>query len=488
MGTGTDVGTMVQAERVAPPEGAAVTPTARNPVRWLVLAVVLAANIMDLMDATIVNVAGPSIRQAIGGGASTLLWLSAGYTLTFAVFLITGARLGDMFGRRRLFLVGSAGFTVMSAACAVAPSPSVLIAFRVLQGAFGALMIPQGFGMLKEVFDEDEMPKVFGLFGPMMGLSILAAPILAGALIEANLWGIGWRLVFLINVPVGIAALVGAIRVLPRTVAHPGIRLDTGGMVLIGVALTAIIYPLIQGRADGWPAWTFVSLAAGALLLGAFVLWERRRSGDQLIEPRLLANQTYTSGILVALAFFGAFGGLLLCVSLFAQLGEHFSPIHAGLTLTAMVIGMIIGMGASFALVARLGRHLLHLGVAIVATGTVVLALTVTDAHAASTLDLAPGLFLIGLGAGMSMGQLFDFILAGVSMEEVGSASGVLEAVQQLSSALGVAALGTIFFSAFAGHLPTHALAVTAWACLVPVATAFALIFRLPMHARQPQI
>lgn len=259
-------------------------------------------------------------------------------------------------------------------------------------------------------------------------------------------------------------------------------------MVLIGVALTAIIYPLIQGRADGWPTWTFVSLAAGALLLGAFVLWERRRHGDPLIEPGLLANQTYTSGILVALAFFGAFGGLLLCVSLFAQLGEHFSPIHAGLTLTAMVIGMIIGMGASFALVARLGRHLLHLGVAIVATGTVVLALTVTDARAASTLDLAPGLFLIGLGAGMSMGQLFDFILAGVGMDEVGSASGVLEAVQQLSSALGVAALGTIFFSASTHHPPTHALAVTAWACLVPVATAFALIFRLPMHVREPHI
>ena len=488
MGTGTGVGTMVQAETVATPEAAAITPTARNPVRWLVLAVVLAANIMDLMDATIVNVAGPSIRHAIGGGASTLLWLNAGYTLAFAVFLITGARLGDMFGRRRLFLVGSAGFTVTSAACAVAPSPSVLIAFRVLQGAFGALMIPQGFGMLKEVFAEDEMPKVFGLFGPMMGLSVLAAPILAGALIEANLWGIGWRLVFLINVPVGIAAIAGAIRVLPRTVAHPGIRLDTGGMVLIGVALTAIIYPLIQGRADAWPAWTFVSLAAGALLVGAFVLSERRRSGDQLIEPGLLANRTYTSGILVALAFFGAFGGLLLCVSLFAQLGEHFSPIHAGLTLTAMVVGMIIGMGASFALVGRLGRHLLHLGVAIVAAGTVVLAVTVTDARAASTLDLAPGLFLIGLGAGMSMGQLFDFILAGVSMEEVGSASGVLEAVQQLSSALGVAALGTIFFSAFTHHLPTHALAVTAWACLIPVATAFALIFRLPMHAREPQI
>ena len=484
MKTGVDAGTMVQAGGLANPS-AATKPAVRNPLRWFVFAVVIAANIMDLMDATIVNVAGPSIRAALGGSASTLQWLPAGYTLAFAVFLITGARLGDMFGRRRLFLIGSAGFTAMSAACALAPSPGVLIAFRVLQGSFGALMIPQGFGMLKEVFDEDEMTKVFGAFGPMMGLSILAAPILAGALIEANLWGIGWRLVFLINVPIGIAAFAGAVRVLPRTVAHPGIRLDIVGMLLIGVALTAIIYPLIQGRAEGWPAWTFVSLAAGALLLGAFVLWERRRHGDPLIEPGLLANRTYTSGILVALAFFGAFGGLLLCVSLFAQLGERFSPIHAGLTLMAMVVGMIAGMGAGFALIGRHGRHLLHLGVMIVAAGTVVLALTVTGARTVSTWDLAPGLFLIGFGAGSSIGQLFDFILAGVGMDEVGSASGVLEAVQQLSSAIGVAALGTIFFSAFDGHFPKHALAITAWACLVPLAATFLLVFKLPMCARE---
>jgi EmrB/QacA subfamily drug resistance transporter len=487
METGADTGTMVPADGLATFPRATTLSSVRNPLRWFVFAVVIAANIMDLMDATIVNIAGPTIRAALGGSASTLQWLPAGYTLAFAVFLITGARLGDMFGRRRMFLIGSAGFTVMSAACAIAPSPGVLIAFRVLQGSFGALMIPQGFGMLKEVFDEEEMTKVFGAFGPMMGLSILAAPILAGALVEANLWGIGWRLVFLINVPIGIAAFAGAVRVLPRTVARPGIRLDVGGMVLIGVALTAIIYPLIQGRADGWPAWTFVSLAAGAVLLGAFALWERRRRCDPLIDPGLLANRTYTSGILVALAFFGAFGGLLLCVSLFAQLGEHFSPIHAGLTLMAMVVGMIAGMGAGFALVGRLGRHLLHLGVAFTVAGTVALAVTVTGARTASTLDLAPGLFLIGIGAGASIGQLFDFILAGVSMDEVGSASGVLEAVQQLSSAIGVAALGTIFFSAFGGHLPTHALAITAWACLVPLAATFLLLFKLPMHAREPQ-
>jgi MFS family permease len=155
-----------------------------NPLRWLVFTVVITANLMDAMEATIVNVAGPSIRNALGGSAATLQWLAAGYTLAFAVFLITGARLGDMFGRRRMFLIGSAGFTLMSAACAIAPDPAVLILFRVLQGSFGALMIPQGFGMLKEVFPEEEMGKVFAWFGPMMGLSILAAPILAGGLVE----------------------------------------------------------------------------------------------------------------------------------------------------------------------------------------------------------------------------------------------------------------------------------------------------------------
>jgi predicted MFS family arabinose efflux permease len=431
---------------------------------------------MDLMDATIVNVAGPSIREALGGSASTLQWLAAGYALALAVFLVAGARLGDMAGRRTLFLVGAAGFTAFSAACAAAPSMSLLIACRVLQGAFGALMIPQGFGMLKEVFAEHEMSTVFSAFGPIMGLSILAAPILAGVLVEADLWGIGWRLVFLINVPIGVVALAAAVH---------AVRLDVVGTVLIGLALTALIYPLIEGRAAGWPAWTFLSLAGGAVLLGAFALWERRRSSDPLIELTLLRNRAYVSGMLVVLAFFGAFSGLVLSVSVFVQLGEGFSPVRAGLALTPMVLGMVAGMGSGIVLRDRLGRRLLHLGVLVMGAGAVALAVTIGGATSASVWDLAPGLVLIGAGFGMSIGQLFDFIVSGVSMDEVGSASGVLEAAQQVSSAAGVAVLGTIYFAAAAERLPTHALAVTAWACLVPVAVTFGLLFLLPRRAAQ---
>jgi EmrB/QacA subfamily drug resistance transporter len=455
-------------------------------LRWVVAAVVMGANIMDLLDSTIVNVAGPSIHRDLGGGASTLQWLSAGYTLAFAVLLIAGARLGDIFGRRRLFLIGSAGFTLFSAAAAVAPDVGVLIAFRALQGGFGALMIPQGFGLLKQVFTDDaELDKAMNMFGPSMGLPMLAAPILAGALIDANLWGTGWRLVFLINVPIGLVTLPLAIRSLPRGASHPDVKLDIGGVWLVGLALVAIIYPLIQGRASGWPAWCFIMLAAGAALLGAFLLYERGRDSSALIEPSLLSNRTYLSGLAVLLALFGAFGGLLLCISLYGQLGEGWSPIHAGLALTPMVVGMLVGMGASFALVNRLGRRLLQLGIVLIALGTAGLAVILTGSESASTWDLIPSLVVIGAGLGMSIGQLFRFILTSVSMDEVGSASGVLEAVQQMSTALGVAVLGTIFFSAFGHHLPPFALQITAWCCLAPLAAGFLLVFRLPMHARE---
>ncbi|MGH2896756.1 MAG: MFS transporter, partial [Solirubrobacteraceae bacterium] len=194
--------------------------------RWLVLAIVLCAEVMDLIDATIVNVAAPSIRRDLGGGATTLQWLGAAYTLSFAVLLVTGARLGDIFGRRRLFLVGSFGFTLMSAVCAVAPYSEVLIVTRALHGSFGALLIPQGFGLLNEVFPSEEEGKVFASFGPVMGLSAIAAPILAGVLIDADILGTGWRMVFLVNVPIGVVAFAGALRYLPHGAAKPGTRLD----------------------------------------------------------------------------------------------------------------------------------------------------------------------------------------------------------------------------------------------------------------------
>lgn len=252
-------------------------------------------------------------------------------------------------------------------------------------------MIPQGFGLMKQVFDDEaEMDKALSLFGPATGVAMLGAPIFAGALIDANLWHIGWRLVFLINVPIGMVTLLLAIRSLPGGASHPDVKLDVGGVGLVGLALVAIIYPLIQGRAAGWPAWCFVMLAAGAVLLLVFLRYERRRGDNPLIEPTLLTNRTYLSGIAVALALFGAFGGLLLCVSLYGQLGEGWSPIHAGLTLTPMVVGMILGMFGSNVAVKQLGRHLLHIGILLIVAAAAVLALMLTGARTASSWDSRP--------------------------------------------------------------------------------------------------
>ena len=468
----------------SPAPSTSAVPARSHQMRWVVAAVVLAANTMDLLDATIVNVAGPSIHRDLGGGASTIQWLSAAYTLAFAVLLIAGARLGDIFGRRRMFLLGLVGFTTFSAVCAVAPDVGMLIAVRALQGGFGALMIPQGFGLLKEMFDDEELGRATRLFGPSTGLAMLGAPVLAGALIDANLWDIGWRLVFLINVPLGLIALPLAVRSLPRGVSHPNLKLDIGGVWLVGLALIAIIYPLIQGQTAGWPAWTFALLAVGVVLLLVFVRYERRRGDNALIEASLLTNRMYLSGIAVMLCLFGAFGGLLLCVSLFGQLGEGWSPIHAGLSLTPMVVGLIVGMIVSGMLVKRLGRHLLHIGVALIAAGTITLALMLTGVQHASTWNLVPGLLLVGAGVGTVLGQIIQIVLAAVSMNEVGSASGVMEASQQLSTSLGVAALGTIFFAVFKHHPATDALRVTSWLCLVPLAAAFGCVFLLPKQAR----
>ena len=213
--------------------------------RWVVLAIVLVAEIMDLLDSTVITIAAPTVRAELGGGTSTMQWWAAGYTLAFGVFMIVGGRLGDIFGRRRVFIVGITGFTLASAACALAPSPDVLIGTRVLQGAFGALLIPQGLGVIKNVFPPKEMGGAFAAFGPVMGLAAIAGPILAGWLVTADLLGTGWRMIFLVNVPLGLIGLAGAVRFMPESKAANPVRLDPLGVVLIS---TAVAVPDLPAR------------------------------------------------------------------------------------------------------------------------------------------------------------------------------------------------------------------------------------------------
>jgi EmrB/QacA subfamily drug resistance transporter len=462
-----------------------VAPASRR--RWAVLAIVLVAEVMDLVDGTIVNVAAPAIRSDLGGSATTLQWLGAAYILAFAVLLITGARLGDLIGRRRLFMIGIVGFTAASTLCALAVSPGMLIATRVLQGGFGAVLIPQGFGMIREVFPENEVTKAFAAFGPVMGLSAVAAPILGGALVDGDILGTSWRAIFLVNVPLGLIGLIGAYRVMPRTAGTRGTRLDPGGVLLITAASFALIYPLVQGRELGWPAWTFVMLAAGIGGFGAFAAYERRHRTRALIEPSLLRNRAFTSGLVVAVCFFAAMIGLNLVLSLFCQLGEGFSPLRTGLTLAPFAFGVALTAGASYPLAQKLGRVSMQAGFGVMAAGLGLIALMVHHAGAdVSSWTLVPGELLAGMGMGIALPPLFDFILAGVAGHEVGSASGVLNAVQQLGGALGIAVLATIFFAyADHGHTPVTAMTSTTLLTMVPLALATLAVFRLPHHARE---
>src|SRR5215208_2422696 len=237
------------------------TPIA-NPKRWAILALVLAVECMDLLDGTIVNVAAPSIRADLGSGLSTLQWVAGGYALTFAVGLVTGGRLGDIYGRRRMFLLGVAGFATASLLCGLAPTSGTLIAARLLQGACAAIMIPQGFGIIRSAFGPDEIGKAFALFGPVIGLSAVLGPVLGGVLVEADLLGTGWRLIFLVNLPLAVAAIVAGARLLPESRAERPPRLDVPGAVLVTIAAGLLVFPLIQGREADWPAWTFASMAA----------------------------------------------------------------------------------------------------------------------------------------------------------------------------------------------------------------------------------
>jgi EmrB/QacA subfamily drug resistance transporter len=426
-----------------------------NPKRWLILFVILAAECMDLLDGTVVNVAAPTIHRTLHTSSTALQWIIGGYALALSVGLLTGGRLGDLFGRRRMFLIGAVGFTLASTACGLAPNTGWLVAARLIQGLAGAMMIPQGLGVIREVFPADEIPKAFGLFGPVMGSAALLGPIVGGGLVSLNLFGDAWRPVFLINIPLGTLATIGAARLLPRNGANHGQSLDLGGAVLATVGSLAIVYPLIQGRELGWPAWTYASMGASVILFVLFGLHllRRRRSGrTPLVEPSIFSHRGYSAGALVLMLFFAGMIGSILALTLFLQLGEGFSAVHAGLTTAPFAFGTAVGAPIAGSLMRRVGgRVFIQAGGALSMGSMAGLAAIMGSTSHITTLGLLGPLLLNGIGMGLFIVPAFDTILAAVTDAETGSASGVLNALQQLGGAIGVAVLGTVFFSVL-GH------------------------------------
>ncbi|MFD9947267.1 DHA2 family efflux MFS transporter permease subunit [Nonomuraea sp. NPDC059023] len=448
---------------------------------WLVLAVVVIADIMDVLDSTIANLAGPSIRADLGGGDTTVQWVPAAYTAAFALGLVTSGRLGDLVGRRRLFLLGLAGFTLSSLACGLAPGTGFLIVARVLQGLFGSVMIPQGFALVKIVFPPEHLRRALIPFGPIMGLATVAGPILAGWLL--HLFG-GWRSIFLINIPIGVAAWVLGAYVLPRdTGEDPSTRLDLRGVGLLTLASALLIIPLVQGRELGWPIWTYAMMAASIPVLALFAASERR-SSHPVITPSLLRKRSFVVGLVIVCGFYAALTGFQLALNLMLQLGAHWTPLHTGLTLIPWALGSAIAVGlAGTFLAARLGRTTLHLGLGIAAAGLIALAWTIAHAqNGLTSWTLAPALLITGFGSGLVFIPVFDYVLGDATAEEAGTGSGMLNAVQQFANATGAAALGTVFF-ARAGHGFFDAgILITALAAALFLA-ALLLVGLLPRHA-----
>ncbi len=452
---------------------------------WLVLGIVLVAEVMDLLDSTITTIAAPTISSSLHGGPGLIKWLGASYALALGVLLVTGGRLGDKYGRRRTFLIGIAGFTAASLACGLAWDPPSIIVARLVQGAFGALLIPQGFGILGSVFPREHIGKAFSAFGPVLGLSAVGGPLLAGLLIDANLFGLGWRPMFLINIVLGGAGLAAGLRLLPRDAGDRAVSIDVLGSALLAACMLGLLSGLIQGSTDGWTAApAAAALAAGVVFFAAFAQ-RQRTAAAPLVKPSLLSNRGFTSGLILGLVFFAAVAGLLYAVSLFLQRGAGYSPERAAVTgFAPAAAGIVIASVACRNLVTRLGRRLSLAGIAVTVAGVAVLAAVVAHSGtAASAAELAPAMTLIGLGMGATFSTIYDTAIGDIDPAEAGSASGSLSSVQQLANAIGPAVITTIYFGALAGG-PALAMILSLLTIIAIGVLSCLAIPLLPRHAQ----
>ncbi|MGW1075774.1 MFS transporter [Streptomyces sp. NPDC002537] len=462
--------------------------------RWLALAVVMTASFMDLVDVTIVNIAMPSIQRDIDASFSVLQWLSEGYALAFAIGLITGGRLGDIYGRKKIFLLGMGGFTLASMLCGVVSDPQLLVAARVLQGLMGALMVPQVLSIIHVTFPAHERGKVFGMFGAVVGLGAVSGPLLGALLTQWNLFGLEWRPIFLINLPVGIAGLLLGRRFIIESKAPRALKLDLVGVALASAGLLMLLYPLTQGREHDWPVWGFVSMALSVPMFVAFVLYERhksRKDGSPLVELSLFKVKSFAAGIGVQLTFGLTSGIFFLVWTLYMQIGLGWSALHAGLTGVPFSLAVSAAAGMSVQkLVPKFGRKVLQAGALVMAAG-VLTYIWEADRYGAdiASWQMALPLVVMGVGMGLIVAPITDAVLSEVPREHAGSASGLINTTQQLGNAVGLGLVSVAFFGVvdkadprqrpaadIFGEAFTHSL----WWVAGGLVVVFGLMFLLP--------
>lgn len=433
-----------------------------DPRRWRALFVVLAGTFMAVLDAFIVNVALPPIQQELHTSFAQVQLVLAGYTLAYAVGLITGGRLGDIFGRKRMFQLGMLGFTCTSLLCGLAPTPSFLIVSRVIQGLTASLMIPQVLSIIQVSFHGDERTKALGTYGAVIGIASILGQVVGGILITGNLFGLGWRNVFLVNVPIGIMALITGFFVIKESTTNENRKLDFIGVGLIALTLALFVFPLTEGRDSGWPLWIILCLLLSLPFFITFLLYERHVSHTSispLLPLNLFQERRFMLGIIIALAYYGENAALFFTLVLFLQVGHGFSPLSSGLTFLPIGLGSFISSLLMPRFVARFGLAVLWRGAAILILGDVGTIFVVQ--HLGSTLHtgfpLYPVLLCVGLGQGLVGTPLVNAALSTISSRYAGAASGVLSTVTQISNVLGVAFISLIFFGLLGSQVPMKA-------------------------------
>jgi EmrB/QacA subfamily drug resistance transporter len=418
--------------------------------RTAALISLLLASTMELIDVTIVNVALPTIERDTGATGAQLQWMVAAYPLAFAVALITGSRLGDAFGRKRLFLLGLGGFTLMSAGCGLAPDAEWLVAFRALQGVAAAAMIPQVMSSIQVMYPPAERAGAMGAFSALAGLATVAGPVLGSILTQADIAGSGWRPIFLVNVPVGLLAVAAAVRFIPESRSERRPDLDPVGVLVLAGGMLAVLHPLTMGREQGWPLWGFALMAAGVVVLVRFARGQARAESqgrEPLVALSLYRIRSFAAGSAVLTVLFWAMAAYFLAQTIYLQAGLGWSVLQAGLASVPFAVTTAVCAGVGVTVLApRIGRRVLQHGAAVLAAGAVLTALTVGIADPSTGWwAFQPAMVVTGAGFGLMVAPIGMFTIAEVPVGQAGGASGLFTTATQLANAVGVAVLGTLF-------------------------------------------
>ncbi|MCW2810837.1 MAG: hsrA 3 [Friedmanniella sp.] len=481
---------------VTSPRAASAPPATVPKAAWRALIVLLGGMFMALLDTTIVNVALPTIRTSLTASESTLSWIISGYALAFGLALIPAGRVGDRIGHKWVYFTGLALFTVASLACGLAQSDTQLVAARIVQGLAGGIFVPAVTAFIQLLFPPQLRGKAFAIMGAVIGVSSALGPIIGGLIIQAFGDQNGWRLVFAVNLPIGLVTLAAAARLLPARSATdaPAARagVDWVGLLLLSAGLVGLLVPLIEGQDKGWPAWTYVCLVLGALVLVAFGVWEvgyTRRGHSPLVPPRLFRHRAFTGGVILALVYFAAFTSIFFTISILWQTGLGHTALESGVVSIPFAVGSIVASSQSNRLTAKLGRNILVLGTILVSIGLIWLWLLLRfgDATQLSHWALLPPLLIAGLGNGAFIAPNAQFIVATVDRSEAGAASGVVSTMQRIGSAVGIAIIGSVLFGSLTitGRTPEAVATgfITSAANAMAVSAAFSLVALLLVFA-----